>query len=146
MLEQIVTSDIVKLHLEAEDWKDAVRKAAQPLVEEKDISPNYIDGIIRSAEEYGPYFVLAPHVALAHAPIEEGALRLALGVAVLEKPVKFNNKANDPVKYIFTLSSPDSNSHLQAMQELVGLLSTPSFYEQLDQAKDANEVVKIMSA
>lgn len=146
MLEQIVKENLVCVNLHAKDWEDAIEKSAKPLIQDGDITTNYVKGIFDSVKKFGPYFVIAPHVALAHAPSKDGALKLALGVAVLSKPVEFHNKDNDPVKYIFTLSSPDSNSHLKAMQELVNLLSTPTFYEKLDTAKSPHEVVRIMSS
>jgi PTS system ascorbate-specific IIA component len=145
MLEQIVKDQLVCVQLHAQDWKDAIKKSAQPLIDDGDITSGYVDGIFESVKEFGPYFVIAPHVALAHAPSKDGAKKLALGVAVLSEPVDFHNKDNDPVKYIFTLSSPDSNSHLKAMQELVTLMSDSTFYEKLDSAKSSHEVVEIMS-
>lgn len=145
MLESIVKENTTLVNLKVSDWQDAIQKAAQPLIDEGDITENYVDGILESVKEFGPYFVLAPHVALAHAPSDQGALKLALGVAVLADPIEFHSKDNDPVKYLFTLSSPDSNSHLTAMQEMVGFLSDPTFYDKLDNAKSAQEVVEIMS-
>lgn len=145
MLEKIIKESLVCVNLKADDWKEAIKKSAQPLIQDNDITPHYVKGIFESVKEYGPYFVIAPHVALAHAPSKDGAKKLALGVAILNKPVNFHNKDNDPVKYIFTLSSPDSNSHLEAMKELVQLLSEPSFYKNLDSATSPHEVIQIMS-
>lgn len=146
MLEKIVQDSLVCVGLHVKDWKDAVKKSAQPLIDNGDITSGYVDGIFESVKEFGPYFVIAPHVALAHAPSEDGAKKLALGVATLANPVDFHNKDNDPVKYIFTLSSTDSNSHLEAMKELVTLLSDSAFYQKLDKAKTSHEVVEIMSS
>lgn len=145
MLEKIIQESLVCVNLHVKDWKDAVQKSASLLLNDGDITASYIDGIFESVKEYGPYFVIAPHVALAHAPSKDGAKRLALGVSILATPVDFHSKDNDPVKYIFTLSSPDSNSHLEAMKELVDLLSDPSFYSKLDNARSPHEVVNVMT-
>lgn len=145
MLEKIVKDSLICVKLHVKDWRDAINKSAAPLLEDGDITPGYIDGIFESVKEFGPYFVIAPHVALVHAPSKDGAKKLALGVAVLDKPVDFHNKSNDPVKYVFTLSSPNSDSHLEAMKELVTLMSDAAFYQKLDAAKSPQEVVEIMS-
>lgn len=145
MLEKIVQDSLVCVDLHVKDWKEAIKKSALLLLNDGDITASYIDGIFESVKEFGAYFVIAPHVALAHAPSEDGAKKLALGVTVLATPVNFHSKDNDPVKYIFTLSSPDSSSHLEAMKELVDLLSDPSFYSKLDNARSPHEVVNVMT-
>ncbi len=105
MIRDLVNTKTIRLQLDAADWRDAITQAAQPMVQEGLISEGYIAGIIESAEVSGPYFVLAPHIALPHAPREKGALKTGLGIAVLKTPVAFNSQANDPVKYLFTLSA-----------------------------------------
>ncbi|WP_125588994.1 PTS sugar transporter subunit IIA [Companilactobacillus jidongensis] len=144
MIEKIIQEDLIKLNIEASDWKDAVRKSAQPLVDDDYITENYVSEIINSVNEYGPYFVIAPHVALAHAPSESGAEVLAMGISTLKPAIKFNNADNDPVSYVFTLSAPDSDSHLKAMQELVGLLSGSEFYKVLDEAQSSREILQFI--
>ena len=46
------------------DWQDAVHVAVQPLVNGGFVTPAYIDGIIENTHKFGPYFVLAPNLAL----------------------------------------------------------------------------------
>lgn len=145
MLEHIISTNLIKINVEASDWKDAIIKAATPLVDSGAITSNYIQGIFDSVKEIGPYFVITPHVALAHAPSKYGAKKLAMGVTILKTAVPFHSKDNDPVKYIFTLSSPDSTDHLTVIQDFVALLSDKNFLINLDAAKSAKEVLDIMS-
>ena len=87
MLKDLTSENLIRLNIEATDWEDAVRKAAQPLLEAGKVKQSYIDDIIVGAKESGPYFVLAQHVALPHARPEAGALESAIGVATLATPV-----------------------------------------------------------
>ena len=64
MLKDLTSENLIRLNIEATDWEDAVRKAAQPLLEAGKVKQSYIDDIIVGAKESGPYFVLAQHVAL----------------------------------------------------------------------------------
>ncbi|QVI35073.1 PTS sugar transporter subunit IIB [Lacticaseibacillus chiayiensis] len=141
MIEKIITEPLIQLKVKATDWRDAIQKAGSVLVEDGDVTPNYVDEIIRSAEKFGPYFVIAPHVALAHAPRQAGANTLAMGITTLDPPIDFHNEANDPVRYVFTLSAPDADSHLKAMQEFVRLLSMDGFYDVLDRATSGQEIM-----
>jgi PTS system ascorbate-specific IIA component len=142
MLAELIQEETVLPGLEARDWEDAVRKAADPLVANGSVSSDYVDDIVDGARECGPYFVLVPHVAIPHARPERGARRPALGVALLGEPVEFGSMANDPVKYIFTLSMPSTDGHIEALRGLVECLSQPGFYRRLDAARDARCVIE----
>lgn len=144
MLSEMTNERLMKLNIDAEDWKDAVRQAAEPLCREGKIEPRYIDAIIQSAEEAGPYFVITPHVALPHARPEMGALACAIGVATLTHPVKFGNADNDPVKYLFCLSATDNETHLSALVNLAGLLEDEGFYQFLDNAQSPEEIMEYL--
>jgi PTS system ascorbate-specific IIA component len=142
MLMSLTSEELVRLNIEAKDWEDAIRQAADALLQNGKIKASYIDAIIKTVKETGPYIVITKHVALPHARSEAGALESAIGIATLKEPVVFGNKENDPVKYLFCLSAKDSESHINALAELTSLLDSKDFYEFLDQAKDASEVIK----
>lgn len=141
MLSKIINENLIRLNISANDWEDAVRKAASALLENNKISASYIDEMINTAKEVGPYIVITKHVALPHARPEAGAKEIAIGIATLEHPIEFGNVDNDPVKYIFSLSAVDQNTHLQAMSELAMLLEKDEFYKVLDKAESAEEIM-----
>jgi PTS system ascorbate-specific IIA component len=141
MLSDLMDEKLIRLGVEASDWEDAVRKAAQPLVDEGKVTPAYVDDIIKGVNELGPYIVLTEHVALPHARPESGALESAIGVVTLKTPVEFGSAANDPVKYLFPLSAKDNDSHLAALQSLVEFLSKPEFFSMLDSASSPREII-----
>ena len=143
-LVDIVRPSIISLGIEASDWEDAVRKAYEPMVKEGFITYNYVEETIASINIVGPYVVITKHVALSHINSQAGALGLAMGIGTLKKPVCFGNKENDPVKYIFSLSAIDNETHLCAMSEFVELLNDKKFYEMLDKAQDSQEVMKFI--
>lgn len=146
MLSDLLDESLVLLDVEASDWEDAIRKAAQPLVDNKKVTPSYVDDIIKGVNELGPYIVITEHVALPHARPESGALESAVGIVTLKKPVEFGSADNDPVKYLFPLSAKDNDSHLGALQSLVELLSDPDFFAQLDSASTPKDVVDLVHA
>ena len=105
MLSDLLDEGLIRLGVEASDWEDAVRKAAQPLIDLEMVTRGYVDDIVRGVNVLGPYIVIAPRVALPHARPESGALRPALGVVTLASPVPFGSAENDPVKFLFPLSA-----------------------------------------
>ena len=141
MLKDLTNEKLICLNIEAENWEDAVRKSAEPLLNEGKIKPSYVEEIIATAKKIGPYFVLAKHVALPHARPEAGALENAIGIASLKTPIEFGNAANDPVKYLFCLSARNSDEHLDALAELAERLDDPEFFKVIDEAQDAKEIM-----
>lgn len=141
----LIDPELIQVNVEANSWEEAVNKAVQPLVEHNKVTDQYPKRIIEIAKETGPYIVIAPHVALPHASSKDGVLDDAIGLTVLKEPVKFGNKANDPVKYLFTLSSIKPEGHLGQMAELVKVLQKKDLYQQLDQANSPQQVDEIVN-
>lgn len=146
MLSDLTNENLIKLKIPATNWEEAIRNSAAVLVENGKATQEYIDAMVNSTKESGPYIVITKHVALPHARPESGAKEIAIGIATLENPVVFGNEDNDPVKYVFSLSAVDNNSHLRAMSELVELLEMDEFFRTLDNAKDAKEVINFIKA
>ncbi len=102
---------------QADTWRDAVELACAPLEAAGAVTGLYARRCIELVEEHGPYVVLAPGIALAHARPEDGVRRLGVAVVTLERPVVFGHADNDPVDVVFAFGSPDPDQH-------VGLLSS----------------------
>jgi len=100
----------------AASWPAAIRAAGRGLVEQGAAEDRYVERCVAQVESDGPYIVVAPGIALAHARPEDGARALGLSVAVLDHPVPFGHPVNDPVDVVFAFCSPDRDAH-------VGLLS-----------------------
>lgn len=143
LLETITTKD-VQIGLHASDWEDAIRQAAAPLTASGAIQPSYIEGMIDSVHQNGPYFVLAKGLALAHARPECGAVRLALNFTTFDPPVSFGAGANDPVRLIITLAATDPNSHIDLLGELAEVLMDDSRMQQLFSAASPKEFCALL--
>lgn len=140
MLGDAIKESYILLGVEADNREDAIRKSAQPLLDDGRITAGYVDAIIEILKEIGPYIVITKHVAMPHAPIEKGALAEAMSIVSLKTPVVFGNEDNDPVKYLFCLSAKDGDGHLALMAELVTLLEDEAFFNLLDQTNDPKKV------
>lgn len=129
MLSKAITPESVLLDIEAANFEDAIQLSAEPLKEQGYINQDYIDEIIRIYRQTGPYIVLTNQIALPHAPSTAGSEKVGLGFTRLKQPVVSGNRANDPVKFLFPLSAPDSSSHISLLSELADYLGDPSFIE-----------------
>lgn len=128
------------------DWKAAIQVAGDPLLNEGAISQDYIDTIIRLKQETGPYFVIAPRIAMPHARPEQGAKKLGLSVVKLANPVTFDAGENDPVDILFMFSAPDSNSHIEMISQLAEVLTDDEVMERVYQAQNQHALCALLLA
>ncbi len=105
------------------DREHAIELAGELLVASGRVTPEYTSAMVDVLETHGPYFVIAPGIALAHAKPSESVLSTGLSLVTLAEPIVFGNEANDPVKLVFGLCAIDHNSHIEMLAELSGLLS-----------------------
>lgn len=122
--------ELIQLNKKAKTWEEAFYLAANPLIERKIITRNYIDSIIQQTRSEGSYMVISDQVALPHTNPEAGAKKLGMGLTTLESEVYVLGSI--PVKYIFTLSALDSKQHLNAMTQFITLLESKDFFEKLE--------------
>lgn len=127
------------------DWQEALVVAGCPLLSEGAISQDYIDAIIQQKEEIGPFFVIAPQIAMPHARPEQGAHKLGLSIVLLGTAVKFDSEENDPVKAIFMFAAPDSNSHIEMISQLAEVLSDEEIMAQILKASSKEALMTILS-
>jgi PTS system ascorbate-specific IIA component len=144
MLSQALNSNTIQLDVEADDFKDAIRKAVKPLEKAGDVTSQYVEEILSILAETGPYIVLTKNIALPHAPSNKGALKVGLGFTKLKKPVLSGSEANDPVKYLFPLSAPDNTSHIELLSELAELLGDEKFIAFLEKVETKEEFIQYL--
>lgn len=139
-----ITEDDIEIAVVARDWEEAIRKLAIMPLKRKMINENYIEAMINSIKEYGPYIVLAENVALAHARPEDGAIETGLYFANLAEPVVFGAEDFDPVKLLVLLSAKDNESHIGLLSELAMLLEDRDLINGLVEAKDKETFINIL--
>lgn len=144
MLKDLVNNNQIQLQVEAKNWRDAIKISAQPLLDQNFISESYVKAMIESVNQYGPYIVIGPSIALAHARPEDGAHKLGVTITTLKNPIKFGNAENDPVKIIFCLAAVDNYSHLNVMKAIVQLINDPQKVEQLAQITDLKNFKNVL--
>jgi ascorbate PTS system EIIA or EIIAB component len=135
----------VALDVEATSPEDAIRVAGKLLVEAGSVEEGYVDAMVASFQNNGPYFVLAPMIALPHARPEDGVHEASVSFVRLKNAVVFGNKANDPVQFVFALGASSSDEHLQILQKLMVLLSDQENIQQLTELtsyQELNEMIR----
>lgn len=139
----ILTKDKIKVQDQVPDWSQAITEAAQPLLEQDYIETGYIDAMIESVKEFGPYIVIAPEIAIAHARPEDNVNKVGLSLLKLNESINFAEDSHY-ASLIFVLSATDNTSHLNVLQSLAGLLGNKEVVNQLLASKNSDEIIEII--
>ena len=121
-----LTADLLHFHFFAESPQAAIKESGRLLVNAGMAEPSYVSAMLASFRDNGPYFVIAPGIAIAHARPEDGSLGSAVSLVTLKKPVVFGCVANDPVSVVFGLSSYSGEEHIQALKKIVYFVKSTS--------------------
>ncbi|MHA5111191.1 PTS sugar transporter subunit IIA [Oenococcus oeni] len=124
-------------------WKDAIRKAAQPLVDLKFVENAYVDSMIDVVQEKGPYINIGPQIALAHARPSDNVHKIGLSLLKTNSSVDLVSE-DHPVKLWFVLAATDSNSHLSVIQQLMAVLTNNDILNKLLEAKSVDELIEAL--
>ena len=140
----ILAESAIIVGAEADDWRAAVRVAGRALTASGATRPGYADEMIRMIEENGPYVVIAPGLALAHARPGPDVLADGLAVVTLATPVSFGHPHNDPVSVVLGLAIKSADAHIETVAELANVFNDSSTISRLANARSVAEVLDIM--
>ncbi len=139
--EHLLSREAIALQVDAKDWKEAVKAGTDMLVRAGTIEPRYFDEIIQNTEELGPYYLLAPGLAMPHARPEGGVLENSFALVTLKEPVAFGDPDNDPIDILITLAARDAKTqNEEAIVQVVTLLDNEETIEKLRDAKTLDDI------
>ena len=95
-LRESLSDRSVALAEQLADRDAAVRRTGELLAAGGSVDPAYTDEMLAALEQYGPYIVIAPGVALAHARPSPAVRGVAFSILTLDPPVPFGHPENDP--------------------------------------------------
>nr|WP_075576835.1 PTS sugar transporter subunit IIA [Olsenella timonensis] len=107
-----VGPECVQVGVGCDDWRDAIRIAARPLLERGLIEGRYVERMIGAVEDYGPYMVLTPRTAYVHAGLSDGARENCASILVLDHDIPFGPQGEKPVRCVIVLGIHDTERSL----------------------------------
>lgn len=144
-LSELIPAEAVRLDVAAADWREAVRAAGDLMVATGTTTGEYTTEMIENVEENGPYIVIAPGFAFAHARPSPAVLKTGMSWVRLAEPVEFGHESNDPVSLVVGLAARDSGAHTEAMAALARLLGDPETERALREARTPEAVHAVLA-
>lgn len=143
-LPELIRQDSILLDAEASDWQSAVRLAGGLLEQAGIASAEYTQAMVDNVVENGPYIVIAPGFAFAHARPSAAVHRTGMSWVRLKTPVDFGSGENDPVTLVVALAAVDSKDHTHALAELSGVLGDDNLRAAVDTAPTPETITAIL--
>lgn len=131
MLKEIIEKKRYSFHKGFEKWEDAVEAACKPLIKEGVIEEEYVDSIVSSIKNFGPYIVIAPNICIPHAQEGKGVNETAICFMRTEEPVHFSDDSEHDARLFFVLASTDNERHMKNLVDMVGLIEDQNVVEKM---------------
>lgn len=128
----------VKLNVTANTWEEAVRIAGDILVHNGIVEPTYVDGIIRSIKEYGPYIIISKGFAIPHTCAQDGAKKVGFSLITLKHPVYFDGD-KEAVHMMICFAATDPTTHLDILKMIVEFVDK-GYVEKISKMKSLHEL------
>jgi len=136
------TKNNVALKVDVENWEDAVRKSVSMLEKNNHVDSSYVEYIIQNINEYGPYILIHPGLAIPHSRPENGVNNIGFSLLTLNTPVHFSEN-DDSVKVLISFSAVDNTNHLEIIKMIVDIVEH-GLIEKLPYVNTIHELNKLM--
>ena len=143
LLEYLVINDSIKVKQKARTWEDAINITLTPLLEKGVIKKTYIDSVIERTHELGPYYILAPGLAMPHERPEKGVIKDGFSFITLEKPVVFPDGQEVDILLGFSATSSEVHAN-ESIPQIVMLFDDESIFEKIRKAKSKEEIIELL--
>ena len=146
MRTNLIALDAIEVLESAPDFENAIVTATELLVSCGHVTRDYVLAVMQNLRERGPYFVVAPQVAIAHAKPGPEVRSPGLTLLKLNEGVPSGNSIHQSVKLIFALATPDPDAHIELMGDLAVKLSNPEIMNSLLNASAKSVIWEILNA
>lgn len=129
LIQEVLVEELVDVDVEANSWRDVVNYAGRLLVKAGKIEARFIDSMIETVEELGPYMILLPDVAFFHGKPSMAVKEACLSFITLKNDIYFKEFNHQRIKCAFAFGAIDNESHMQMLSRVASLLQDQEFIE-----------------
>jgi PTS system ascorbate-specific IIA component len=145
VLAQAFGPNSIAHHIEVTDWEGALTKAVALLESDLRVTSEYLGEVLAANQKLGPYFVIAPGIAIAHAAPGVGVLETGMALLRLEQPV-ISGSNNDPVRLVFAFCSVDADSHVELLASFASVMTAEGNVNRLFDEPDLSVIRNLLTA
>ena len=138
---ELLTANQITLQKSVSSWRSAIEVAAKSLIANGIISHSYVKAMIEAVENFGPYMVFIPDIAIVHASPNAGVIKEGLSILTLDKPIVLGDERGASVRCFIVLATVEKESEL--FMNLIRLLDNKNNVDKLLNAIKKQEILQI---
>lgn len=143
LIDSLKENNSVVLKQQANTWEEAIEVCMKPLLENECIKKDYIEAIISRTNELGPFYILAPGLAMPHERPEMGVNKDCFSFVTLEKPVVFPD--GQEVDILIGLAATSTDIHNgEAIPQIVMIFDDEDAFDKIRAAKEPEDIYNII--
>lgn len=127
-------------------WKNLIQLAGQPLLDDGLIAQEYIDEIVTTCTEKGPYMNIGPNIVLAHARPLPSTRKAVMALLLSKQPAALLDDPAHTARLWIFLATPDDQSHIELIQKLAALLMNADRVQRVLAATSQEELLASLRA
>ncbi|QIL46823.1 PTS sugar transporter subunit IIA [Vagococcus coleopterorum] len=139
MLQSFLEKDLVRFESLSENtWQNAIKVSCQSLEDQGIVDSEYADELIGCVNEFGPYIVIIPGVAMPHS--SQGSNHIngtAINLTIFDQEVVFDEEKK--AKVFFTLAAQNPEEHMENISSLSELLMEDGLVDELQKLTNIDE-------
>ncbi len=150
-LKDLIRKELLLLHPEVSDGETTIRRLVDSMTKAGFVDGRFAEDVLLREKTFPTGLPTVPlAIAMPHADPDyvHGS---AVGVAVLDSPVKFGQMGTDgsiqvEAHLVFLLAIKEREKQVTLIGELMGLVQTPSLLESLRDATSVDEVFCLLNS
>lgn len=140
-LRELISTRNISLIDHVDSWDEAVRVAAEPLLNQQHITRDYVKAMLENSSG-DPYIIIGKGLAIPHASPEDGVNQTAMSLLRIKEGVKFSEDYT--IHVIVVIAASDKDKHIKALMQLMKLSGNKKDMQKLTAATDSETVERII--
>jgi len=124
-LYKYISEDNIQLNLEVNSWGEAIRISALPLLNNGDITEEYIEAMIDNIRNLGAYIVVDDGIAIPHARPDKYVKNFGMTINTFKTPITIGSHKD--IKIFITIASINNENHIKLITQIMKLIEDESF-------------------
>lgn len=141
-LKDFISRDKVRIINKVSTWQESIEECGKILIESGDVEAEYVQQIIKIAENYGVHFIIDNEVAIPHGEVELHVNNSSIGVLLIKEPVKFTYERK--AKLFFIISAKLTKDHVKSIDEISELSRKNDFFKELDKIDSEEALLELI--
>ena len=133
MLQGLLLEEDIQFEDKVENWEDAIRLVAHPLLRKGKIEESYITAMIQNVKENLP-----------HSRPEDGVREKGMSLLKLSEPINLLDDPEHPISVFICLAASDNTTHLNALISLTKILSKKENLKALLESTTVDTVSQVL--